>query len=96
MNYYNKGPEATEINDIDFESWRGEILTENLVDTVEKNHAALMEENYNVAAVANDVLSAPSQEYSDIQQELTYQFTLWSNYYASQQMDLVKLEAVGN
>ena len=55
-----------------------------------------MEENYNVAAVANDVLSAPSQEYSDIQQELTYQFTLWSNYYASQQMDLVKLEAVGN
>ena len=41
-------------------------MTEGLVDKVEGNYNALMEENYNVESTANEVLSAPSQEYLDI------------------------------
>ena len=51
-----------------------------------------MDENYNVASVANDVCSHPSKEYLDISRELLYHYTLWSSYYLELQTQLLNLQ----
>jgi len=96
MNYYNKAPEATEIDDIDFDHWRNELLTDGFVNTIENNYNSLMEQDYNVESVANDVLTAPSAEYLDISRELMYHFTLWTSYYVENHHELLKLETIGD
>lgn len=66
VNYYNKPATKTPTEEINWQQWDSSIQTGGVVDTIRENYDSLMAESYNVDAVANDITSAPSDEYTAI------------------------------
>lgn len=66
ISFYNKTPDAEKIPEVNWEDWSNRINTKGLVDKIMKNTEALLNEKYNVEAVANKLGGEYSDDYTRI------------------------------
>ena len=96
VNYYNKAPRTTEFEDIEWDKWSKDIVTEGLVEKVKKNYETLSAEQYNVSDVATRVRESEASEYRDLNNELIYHNLLWKSFYLESLMYYIDLKFLPN
>ena len=57
---------------INWESWKGKIATEGLVDKVKANYESLVSERYDVNKICDQVLGHNSEDLDNINRELAF------------------------
>lgn len=66
ISFYNKTPDVSKLPEVNWEDWSQRINTRGLVDKIRKNTDSLMNEKYNVEAVANKLGGEYSDDYTRI------------------------------
>eukprot|EP00331_Platyophrya_macrostoma_P014224 CAMPEP_0176432130 /NCGR_PEP_ID=MMETSP0127-20121128/15210_1 /TAXON_ID=938130 /ORGANISM="Platyophrya macrostoma, Strain WH" /LENGTH=229 /DNA_ID=CAMNT_0017814241 /DNA_START=44 /DNA_END=733 /DNA_ORIENTATION=- len=95
ISYYNR-LSTDPIPEIDWSQWKDVIQTEGLVDKVKTNFETLQKEQYNIDAIVNTVISAPSKELENISLDLKYHQAVWVDKYSDYVFFLFELEDYGN
>lgn len=78
VDFYSKKTENQTVN-IDWDFWKSNIRTQNLVDNIMKKTDSLSEKKYNVDTIALKS-AANSEKFENYGLFLKYNYTLWNNH----------------
>ncbi len=80
VDFYSKKSDNQSVN-IDWDFWKSNIRTQNLVDSIMKKTDSLNEKKYNVESIALKSASN-SEKFENYGLFLKYNYTLWNNHLA--------------
>jgi hypothetical protein len=88
INYYTRRPESDQVEEINWEQWKNELNTKDIVDKIKGNHESLMKESYDKAPILERVEKTRSPYEDSINKEMMYHSMLWMTFY----MDNIRLK----
>lgn len=94
ISYFTRRPESNEVEAINWDEWKNELNTKDIVDKIKANHESLMKEKYDKAPILQKVQESRSPYEDSINKEMLYHSMLWMTFYLDHLRLKVNLEFV--
>ena len=92
ISYYTRAPSSAEVEQINWDQWKNELNTKDIVDKIRANHESLMSEKYNKEPILKQVEESRSPYEESINKEMLYHSMLWMTFYLDHLRLKVNLE----